>query len=77
MQLLLGITNHCLYVCLSRRAQSVSGTCTGEHGVGIGKVKYMGQELGQGSLDVMKSIKKTLDPHNIMNPGKVLPVGNG
>ena len=45
------------------------GTCTGEHGVGIGKMKYQSTEHGT-SLLVMKSIKATLDPHNIMNPGK-------
>lgn len=46
------------------------GTCTGEHGVGIGKMKYQATEHGT-SLAVMKSIKAALDPHNIMNPGKI------
>ncbi|WP_409370378.1 FAD-binding oxidoreductase [Lysinibacillus sp. 38-6] len=46
------------------------GTCTGEHGVGIGKMKYQSLEHGT-SLVVMKSIKAALDPHNIMNPGKI------
>lgn len=46
------------------------GTCTGEHGVGIGKMKYQSMEHGA-SLLVMKSIKAALDPHNIMNPGKI------
>lgn len=46
------------------------GSCTGEHGVGIGKMKYQATEHGA-SLLVMKSIKAALDPHNIMNPGKI------
>ena len=46
------------------------GTCTGEHGVGIGKMKYQATEHGS-SLVVMKSIKAALDPLNIMNPGKI------
>lgn len=46
------------------------GTCTGEHGVGIGKMKYQSLEHGT-SLVVMKSIKAALDPHNILNPGKI------
>lgn len=49
------------------------GTCTGEHGVGIGKMKYQSMEHGA-SLLVMKSIKTALDPHNIMNPGKIFNV---
>jgi D-lactate dehydrogenase (cytochrome) len=48
------------------------GTCTGEHGVGLGKIKYMTAERGE-SVDVMKAIKRALDPNNILNPGKVLP----
>jgi D-lactate dehydrogenase (cytochrome) len=49
------------------------GTCTGEHGVGVGKMKYQRKEHGN-SLDVMIGIKQTLDPNNILNPGKVLPM---
>jgi D-lactate dehydrogenase (cytochrome) len=49
------------------------GTCTGEHGVGVGKLKYQRKEHGN-SLDVMIGIKQTLDPNNILNPGKVLPM---
>ncbi|XP_067938754.1 probable D-lactate dehydrogenase, mitochondrial [Watersipora subatra] len=56
-----------------RRAQRVNGTCTGEHGVGIGKKKYLEEELGQGSLKVMGAIKQALDPYGLMNPGKVIP----
>lgn len=54
------------------KALSLGGTATGEHGVGIGKAKYMPAEHGD-SLDVMWSIKQTLDPNNILNPGKIFP----
>lgn len=46
------------------------GSCTGEHGVGLGKIKYQQLEHG-GSLAVMQALKKTLDPHNLLNPGKL------
>jgi len=58
---------------LVSRALAMDGTCTGEHGVGTGKMKYMMREHGPG-VDVMCAIKKTLDPHNIFNPGKVVDV---
>lgn len=51
-------------------ALSKGGTCTGEHGVGIGKAKYQALEHGA-AFEVMKNIKKTLDPNNILNPGKI------
>lgn len=54
-------------------ALSMEGTCTGEHGVGTGKMKYLEQELGIENLRTMKSIKAALDPNNIMNPGKLIP----
>jgi D-lactate dehydrogenase (cytochrome) len=54
-------------------AISRGGTCTGEHGVGCGKIKYQRKEHGE-ALDVMIQIKRTLDPNNILNPGKVLPI---
>lgn len=57
---------------LNQFALELDGTVTGEHGVGLGKMKYMVEEHGE-ALDVMFSIKRSLDPQNIMNPGKMLP----
>ncbi len=56
------------------RAIKMGGTCTGEHGVGHGKIKYLEAEHGAPSLAVMASIKRALDPENIMNPGKILSI---
>jgi D-lactate dehydrogenase (cytochrome) len=58
---------------LVQRALSMGGTCTGEHGVGIGKIAALVDEHGE-SLEVMKSIKRALDPENRMNPGKMFRV---
>jgi D-lactate dehydrogenase (cytochrome) len=55
---------------LSRRALAMDGTCTGEHGIGQGKMAYLDEEL-PGSVDVMRTIKRSLDPDNIFNPGKI------
>ena len=53
------------------RALKLGGTCTGEHGIGVGKLKYLRQELGD-SVDVMQSIKLALDPDQLFNPGKTV-----
>ena len=56
---------------LVRRALAMEGTCTGEHGVGVGKQGSMQEELGE-AVDVMRGIKRLFDPDNLMNPGKVV-----
>ncbi|MEK0085489.1 FAD-binding oxidoreductase [Benzoatithermus flavus] len=58
---------------LVRRAIAMGGTCTGEHGVGMGKMDSLAEEAGE-AIEVMAAIKRTLDPLNILNPGKVVRV---
>jgi D-lactate dehydrogenase (cytochrome) len=55
------------------RALAMEGTCTGEHGVGFGKIDWLRKEHG-GGVDLMAAIKRTLDPENLLNPGKVVAV---
>jgi D-lactate dehydrogenase (cytochrome) len=56
---------------LVSRALELGGTCTGEHGVGLHKMAFLLTEAGSGSVDMMRAIKRALDPHNILNPGKI------
>ena len=54
------------------RAISLGGTCTGEHGVGVGKRGYLVSELGTPALELMQTLKRSCDPKGILNPGKIL-----
>jgi D-lactate dehydrogenase (cytochrome) len=56
---------------LVNRALSLGGTCTGEHGIGLHKMDFLVTEAGEGAVNMMRTLKQALDPHNIMNPGKI------
>ncbi|MCS6946894.1 MAG: FAD-binding protein [Steroidobacteraceae bacterium] len=58
-----------------RRAQATGGTCTGEHGIGIGKQQQLIEEFGTDVVDLMRRIKAAWDPRNILNPGKIFAAG--
>ncbi|XP_061577200.1 probable D-lactate dehydrogenase, mitochondrial [Cololabis saira] len=60
---------------LARRALAMDGTCTGEHGVGLGKRVLLCEEMGPQGIQVMQGLKDALDPKNLMNPGKILQQG--
>ncbi|KAI8824484.1 uncharacterized protein EV422DRAFT_520262 [Fimicolochytrium jonesii] len=62
---------------LIKKALELDGTCTGEHGIGKGKREALVMELGEDAVEVMRSIKRALDPHGIMNPGKVFRLEEG
>ncbi|KAH7922547.1 FAD-binding domain-containing protein [Leucogyrophana mollusca] len=57
---------------INRKAIELEGTCTGEHGIGTGKRDYLQTELGEGTVALMRQIKRCLDPNNLFNPGKNL-----
>jgi D-lactate dehydrogenase (cytochrome) len=59
---------------LVTRALNLEGTCTGEHGVGLHKMDFLITEAGAGAVAMMRTIKQALDPHNIMNPGKIFAI---
>ncbi|MCL4759579.1 MAG: FAD-binding protein [Rhodocyclaceae bacterium] len=63
--------------CLSRRiverALAMDGTCTGEHGIGFGKLDFLVAEHGDGAIEAMRALKHALDPDNLLNPGKAVP----
>jgi D-lactate dehydrogenase (cytochrome) len=56
---------------LVSRALALGGTCTGEHGIGLHKMDFLVTEAGEGAVNMMRTLKQALDPHNIMNPGKI------
>ena len=54
-------------------ALSFGGTLSGEHGIGMAKMRYLGDEIGESGLSLMRSVKEALDPHYLLNPGKMVP----
>ncbi len=58
------------------RAIEMGGTCTGEHGVGVGKKEFLVKEMGVSTIDLMKRIKSSMDPTHILNPGKIIDLEN-
>ena len=60
-------------VVVASGAIRMEGTCTGEHGVGLHKMEFMLAEHGRDALDLMAALKRAFDPHDILNPGKIIP----
>lgn len=60
-----------IYFPRFRLAQELDGTCTGEHGIGLGKRELLLKEIGETGIEVMQQLKQTMDPNGILNPGKV------
>jgi D-lactate dehydrogenase (cytochrome) len=58
---------------IDRQCCSLDGTATGEHGVGLSKRKFLVDELGEETVELMRTVKKALDPLDLFNPGKLLP----
>ena len=50
----------------------MGGTCTGEHGVGLGKREFLVEEFGERTVEAMRTLKRAFDPQGLMNPGKVV-----
>ena len=59
---------------MATQAIALGGTCTGEHGVGVGKKKHLIKEMGEGTMKVMEMVKRSLDPEGLLNPGKIIDV---
>lgn len=59
------------FVMVDRIAMELDGTCTGEHGIGMGKRRLLQKEIGDTGIQIMKQLKNMFDPKGIMNPGKV------
>jgi D-lactate dehydrogenase (cytochrome) len=57
-----------------QRALRLDGTCSGEHGIGLHKMEFLVDEAGAGAVAMMRSLKRALDPKNIMNPGKIFTI---
>ena len=57
---------------INYNAMEMGGTCTGEHGIGVGKRTFLKEMMGDVGIDIMRDIKNVIDPKGIMNPGKVL-----
>ena len=62
---------------LVEAAIELEGTCTGEHGVGLGKIEWAERELGPGAVGLAQRIKREMDPHGLLNPGKKIPPVHG